>query len=277
MVGVGSGAGRVGVGWAFVGEGPPAWASSRPCRPCRAWAERPTRSLRRTATPTRTPTRGASPDRVFRHPPRGNRGPRRSPRTRRRAPPRPAARPSGRASRGRPRRHRRSCSPRTRRRPGRRRPDGRVRTWRARAATSGRCGESPCPTPAARKKTRERRRDTGEPPSDAERYVTCPSRPPRAACLRGQAATRTRGRAATRSHPYAPACARASPPVPEDGSRASVTRAQRARPRIRHPYPRACSRASSMPKWWAISWTTVTSVSATTSSRVAHIRSVGPR
>ncbi len=44
-----------------------------------------------------------------------------------------------------------------------------------------------------------------------------------------------------------------------------------------HPYPRACSRSSSMPKWWAISCTTVISVSATTSSRVAHIRSVGPR
>ena len=32
-----------------------------------------------------------------------------------------------------------------------------------------------------------------------------------------------------------------------------------------------------MPKWWAISWTTVTATSATTWSRVWHMRSVGPR
>jgi len=47
--------------------------------------------------------------------------------------------------------------------------------------------------------------------------------------------------------------------------------------RGRYPYPRACSRASSIPKWWAISCTTVTSVSATTSALLSHIRSVGIR
>lgn len=44
-----------------------------------------------------------------------------------------------------------------------------------------------------------------------------------------------------------------------------------------HPYPSACSRSSSIPKWWAISCTTVTSVSATTLSRSSHIRKVGLR
>ena len=48
-------------------------------------------------------------------------------------------------------------------------------------------------------------------------------------------------------------------------------------PAAGQPQPRSCSRCSPMPKWWAISCTTVTATSATTSSRLAHIRRVGPR
>lgn len=76
-------------------------------------------------------------------------------------------------------------------------------------------------------------------------------------------------------------------PVPPQGTRPeprSRTPLRPARPErpltfrpSAQPYPSACSRSSSMPKWWAISWTTVISVSATTSSRDSHIRSVGPR
>lgn len=38
------------------------------------------------------------------------------------------------------------------------------------------------------------------------------------------------------------------------------------------PQPKSCSRSSSMPKWWAISCTTVTATSSTSSSLVSHIR-----
>lgn len=59
--------------------------------------------------------------------------------------------------------------------------------------------------------------------------------------------------------------------------RPSPTRGHAIGPDGPQPYPRACRRSSSIPKWWAISCTTVISVSAITSSRVSHIRSVGPR
>ncbi|CAM5364348.1 hypothetical protein SBADM41S_08741 [Streptomyces badius] len=72
-----------------------------------------------------------------------------------------------------------------------------------------------------------------------------------------------------------PACDRRQHPALRRGRRAGLR--QLPRFPLADPYPRACSRSSSMPKWWAISWTTVISVSATTSSCVSHIRSVGPR
>ena len=42
-------------------------------------------------------------------------------------------------------------------------------------------------------------------------------------------------------------------------------------------HPSSCSRSSSMPKWWAISWTTVTVTSSTTSSSVSQMSSSASR
>ncbi len=43
------------------------------------------------------------------------------------------------------------------------------------------------------------------------------------------------------------------------------------------PQPSSCRRASSMPKWWAISCTTVTATSSMTSSSVSQMRRIGLR
>ena len=43
------------------------------------------------------------------------------------------------------------------------------------------------------------------------------------------------------------------------------------------PQPSSCSRSSSIPKWCAISWTTVTTTSSTTSSSVSHMSSRASR
>ena len=151
------------------------------------------------------------------------------------------------------------------------------------------CG-SPCPTPAARRRTRDGTRRA--PGGRAARPRTRPDarRTRTRARRRAQAPTRTQERArvqacprSPRAHPRSRVKARCAPhraPRPGGGpgpDARPVCRSGGRRAGRRQPYPRACSRASSMPKWWAISCTTVTSVSATTSSRVPHIRSVGPR
>src|SRR5688572_6750306 len=46
---------------------------------------------------------------------------------------------------------------------------------------------------------------------------------------------------------------------------------------VHQAYPSSCRRASSMPKWWAISWTTVMRTSSMTSASVSQMANVGLR
>ena len=72
-------------------------------------------------------------------------------------------------------------------------------------------------------------------------------------------------------------CASGVPPrrvvTPEVGSRATAVDQRRNRLTVRpaQPQPSSCRRSSSMPKWWAISCTTVIATSSTTSSSVSQI------